>query len=142
MKKKIELYEIENIGDWDFAPRELLEREKVFPNQIAYHPTASVALMLKRSQRGTDYPMGVAGLDYILDNVKVRKHVNGPVDRMLVILMAPDASGKLRIVEFHSADTMRARFAGKEPLKGEHGDYYWVSEQPKSQTWRLNEEAF
>jgi hypothetical protein len=136
------MHDIENMDDWEFAPRELLEREKVFRNQIAYHPgTASVALMLKRSQSGADFAMSVAGLDY-LD--KVRDNVEGPVDQTLVILMDPDpkAKGKLKIVEFHSADTMRARFAGKEPFKGEHGEYHWVSEQPKSKHWRLNEEAF
>jgi hypothetical protein len=140
MLKKVEIHDIENMDDWDFAPRELLEREKIFPNLLAYHPTASVALMLKRSQNGKDFAMSVAGLDYIFD--KVRDNVEGPVDRTLVILLDSDPSGKLNIVEFHSADAMRARFTGKTPLKGNHGEYHWVSEQPRSRNWRLNQEVF
>lgn len=118
----------ENSG-WSFAPREVCEREKIFPNGLAYNKEeAAIALVINQGRHG-DASMGQAGLDYICAALeKGELKVGKPVTSGWVVVAEPAKNGSPRkFVRAHTAEEMRKRFNGMDPWTGAYGPYFWVA---------------
>jgi hypothetical protein len=129
-----DLTEIFDTNSWEHAPIEECKRGRIYPNQLAYQePTATLALIVKRSNSGNDFALSQVGLDYLLNALEkgeARKD-NKPVKHALVVLADYDPQPKnhhlaLRIVSCSTAQAISDRLNGISPYPGNNGPYWWI----------------
>jgi hypothetical protein len=111
------------VREWVYAPDDIHQREKISPNHLVYHKSSeTLAVFVKRSHRGGDFALSQGGLNYLLKMLDQGGKDGSPVRSAIVVLT--DFDGET----FHqwSAEEMRDRFNGVEPVVGKFGPYWWI----------------
>jgi hypothetical protein len=118
--------------EWLFVPTDALKRERIFPNQIAYHSDRQiVVLILRQSARGGDFAMNVAGLNYLLEVSQRGKLRNGKSmsGGAFVAFVAADneakQAGAVKVVGTKTVDEAFELIRGITPRDGSEGTNYW-----------------
>jgi hypothetical protein len=111
---------------WVFASADLCKSERIFPNTLAYNASdATLAVFVKRSSGG-DFALSQGGLDYLLRLVQGALKDGSPVRQAIVVLADGDARQRYKPVKQFSAEEIRDRFKGIEPVDGKFGRYWWL----------------
>ena len=108
---------------WKFASTDLCKRKKISPNRLAYNKSSGTLAVIVRRSSGGDFALSQGGLDYLLDRETLKD--GSPVQEAIVVLADGDLQ-RVKPVQQFSAEEMRDRFNGVEPMNGKFGPYWWI----------------
>jgi hypothetical protein len=116
---------------WEFAPTEICQHEKLWPNTLAYHESSTtLVLIVKRSTTGEDFALSVAGLQFLLDALKKGERKDGKVVKAAFVVLADvdrqAVSQRLKVIHYSTAQQTRDELHGIEPNPGRLGPYWWL----------------
>jgi hypothetical protein len=119
--------------DWHFPSEELCRREKLWPNLLAFNKTnATLALVVKRSFRGTDFALSEAGLLYLESTLaKGTLQDDSPIRAAFVVMAEGDLRNPhhlMKMVTCWSALKTRQYVDALGPsYPGKFGAFWWIT---------------
>jgi hypothetical protein len=120
-------------GDWYFPSQELCKQKNISPNELAFNKArGTMALVVKRSARGTDFALSEAGLLYLETTLAKGMLKDGaPVREAYVVLAEGDLRNphhQMKLVSCSSARETRQRVDGlRAPQPGKFGPFWWIT---------------
>jgi hypothetical protein len=124
----------DNDTSWQFPSVGWCAQQSISPNGIAYARDRGVlALVVRRSLKGVDYPLGKNGQLYV-EAAQARgtlSNDSSAVVRAAYIALAdpdPTSPRRLKLVSALTAREMRVRLNGLPLNPGTAGDYWWIAE--------------
>jgi hypothetical protein len=119
--------------DWYFPSEELCRRENISPNLLAFNKAnATLALVVKKSFRGTDFALSEAGLLYLEATLAEGTLKDGtPVRAAFVVMAEGDLRNphyQMKMVRCWSARETRQRVDALGPsYPGKFGPFWWIT---------------
>jgi hypothetical protein len=93
-----------------------------YPNRLYGDGKKIGAVVVVQGRRGDDYPLGVAGRDYV-----VKAEAEGRIKEGFVVL-AKQNDGRLEYIASARASEVAERLRNVTPWEGKWGPYHWITE--------------
>ena len=106
-----------------FASTDFCKRDQISPNRLAYNKSSGTLAVIVRRSSGGDFALSQGALNYLLDHENLKD--GSPVQQAIVVLADGDLL-RIKPVQQFSAEEMRGRFNGVEPMGGNFGPYWWI----------------